>query len=63
MTTAANQDLSAQTFALQLRPGVAKNLAAVIPKVLDFLQKALTAGQSFNLSTIILSPRRNGAIA
>ena len=47
MTTAANQDPSAETFALQLRPGVAKNLAAVIPKVLDFLQKALTAGQSF----------------
>ena len=47
MTTAGNQDHAAETFALQMRPGVAKNLAAVIPKVTHFLKKALTAGQSF----------------
>ena len=47
MTSAANQELSAESFALQLRPAVAKHLAGVIPKVLDFLKKALTSGQSF----------------
>ena len=47
MTTAGNQDHTAEAFALQMRPGVTKNLAAVIPKVTHFLKKALTAGQSF----------------
>ena len=47
MTTAGNQDHAVDAFALQMRPGVTKNLAAVIPKVTHFLKKALTAGQSF----------------
>jgi hypothetical protein len=51
MTTAGNQDHAAETFALQMRPGVAKHLSAVIPKVTHFLKKALTAGQSFVNST------------
>ena len=46
-TTAGNQDHAVDAFALQMRPGVTKNLAAVIPKVTHFLKKALTAGQSF----------------
>ena len=53
MTTAGNQDHAAETFALQMRPGVAKHLSAVVPKVTHFLKKALTAGQSFDMNKLM----------
>ena len=45
MSAAAKPETPLETFALQLRPTVTKHLAQVIPKVLDWLTKALQTGQ------------------
>ena len=60
MTSAANQDPSSGPFALQLRPAVAKHLAQVIPKVLDFLRKALTTGPPIVMGINRYGPSETG---